>query len=257
MSSDPAGAALKLAQARDRLPQLEKSRTWRDDWFFFWAAWIIAAIVAYGFAQTISQRLLHAAIPRPRILWLHAAVFFGWICVFIIQTTHARARRVRWHRTLGGAGLLLAAGMVPIGVTTMLVMGHFDIAHALRDPNSARARLAIPLNDMILFACTIAAAGWWRKRPDAHRRLVFIASCLLTAAAFPRFPFVMIRAVPGYAGVDILLLLGIAYDLVRQGRIHAVYAYALPPILGGQVFAVWLVQTRPHWWLEFGRHLIG
>jgi len=257
MSIEPVGAELEPAQAREPRRQRKKTFTWRDDGFFFCAAWIIAAVVAYGFAQTVSQRLLHAAIPRPRILWVHAAVFFGWICVFIVQTTLVRFRRLRWHRTLGVAGLLLGAGMVLIGVTTTLVMGHFDLVHALRAPDAARAGLAIPLNDMIFFASTLAAAAWWRKRPEAHRRLMFIASCLLTAAAFPRFPISTIRALPGYAGVDLLLLVGIAYDLARHGRIHGVYALALPPILAGQFVAVWLVSTRPPGWLAFGQRLIG
>jgi hypothetical protein len=245
------------AQAHESVRQPSSPRGWRDDWFFFWAAWIIAAVVAYGFAQTISENLLHAAIPRPRILWLHAAVFFGWIGVFITQTALVRARRVRWHRTIGIAGLLLGALIPPIGIATSIAMGSFNIAHALRDPPLAHAFLAIPFNDVIFFTSTLAAAAWWRKRPDVHRRLVFIATCLLTAAAFARFPFITILALRWYAGVDLLLLLGVVYDLARHGRVHVAYALALPPILGGQVVAMWLFLARPHWWLEFGRYLIG
>jgi hypothetical protein len=243
--------------APDPVGPRSNALSWRDDWFFFYAAWIIAAVVVYGFAQTVSQRLLHASVPRPLILWLHAGVFVGWLCIFILQTTFVRIRRVRWHRTLGVAGLLLGAAMVVLGVTTTLVMGHFDIVHGLRDPDSARAHLAIPLNDMIFFASAVAAAAWWRKRPEVHRRLIFIASCLLTAAAFPRFPFSAVRALPGYAGVDLLLLVGIAYDFARHGRIHRVYALALPPIIVGQSLALWLVLKRPAGWLQIGQHLIG
>jgi hypothetical protein len=220
------------------------------------AAWIIAAVVAYGFAQTLSQNLLHAAIPRPRILWLHAAVFFGWIGILLTQTTLVRAGRVRWHRRLGVAGLLFGATMLPIGIATALAMGEFNVAHALRDPSFARAFLAVPFNDMIFFTGTLAAAAWWRKRPDVHRRLVFIATCLLTAAAFARFPFTILE-LRWYAAVDLLLLLGVIYDLARHGRVHRAYVFALPVILSGQVVAMWLFLARPHWWLAFGRHLIG
>jgi uncharacterized membrane protein YhaH (DUF805 family) len=256
MSSKPA-AALELAQAHEPVRRPSSARGWRDDWFFFCAAWIIATVVAFGFAQTLSQNLLHAAIPRPRILWLHAAVYFGWICVFLTQTALVRAQRVRWHRTLGIAGLLFGALIPPIGIATSLAMGRFNIAHALRDPSFSYAFLAIPFNDMIFFTGSLAAAAWWRKRPDVHRRLVFIATCLLTAAAFARFPFNTVLALRWYAGVDLLLLLGVAYDLARHGRVHVAYALALPPILGGQVVAMWLFLAGPHWWLAFGRYLIG
>lgn len=138
MSSEPVAAALELAKPRELVRRRSDSHSWRDDWFFFCAAWIIAAVIVYGFAQTLSQRLLHAAIPRPCILWLHASVFFGWIGVFITQTMLVRVRRVRWHRILGVAGLLLGVMMPPIGLATSLVMGRFNIAHALRDPDFAQ-----------------------------------------------------------------------------------------------------------------------
>jgi hypothetical protein len=234
-----------------------RARGWSDDWFFFCGAWIIVAVVAYGFAQTLSINLLQAAISRPGILWVHAAAFFGWIGLFITQTTLVRARRVHWHRTLGVAGLLLGATMPIIGIATSLAMGRFNIAHALRAPAYSEAFLAIPFNDMIFFTGTLASAAWWRKRPDVHRRLMYIATCLLTAAAFARYPFITIYALRWYAGVDILLLLGVAYDLTVHRRVHMAYALALPPILAGQVFAMWLFIARPHWWLAFGRHLIG
>jgi hypothetical protein len=51
------------------------------------------------------------------------------------------------------------------------------------------AHLSIPLNDMIFFAGVFAAAAWWRKRPDVHRRLMLVPTCLFTVAAFSRFPF--------------------------------------------------------------------
>ena len=73
----------------------------------------------------------------------------------------------------------------------------------------------------------------------------------------PRFPFSAVRALPGYAGVDLLLLVGIAYDFARHGRIHRVYAFALPPIIVGQSLALWLVLKRPVGWLQIGQHLIG
>ena len=233
------------------------SRGWRDNWFFFCSAWVIVAVVAYGFAQTLSENLLHAAIPRPGILWLHAAAFFGWLGLFITQTTLVRTGRVSWHRALGVAGLLLGAMMPLIGIATSLAMGRFNIAHALGDPPDESAFLAIPFNDMIFFTITLCAAGWWRKRPDVHRRLVFVATCLLTAAAFARYPFIAIRALRWYAGVDVLLLLGVAYDLTLHRRVHMVYVVALPPILVGQVFAMWLFMARPHWWIAFGQHLIA
>jgi hypothetical protein len=69
----PADTRLDHAPASDPVRPRSNALSWRDDWFFFFAAWIIAAVIVYGFAQTVSQRLLHASDPRPLILWLHVA----------------------------------------------------------------------------------------------------------------------------------------------------------------------------------------
>ena len=207
---------------------------WRDgpnDWFYFCCAWVVAAAVAYGFSHTISQNLLHAATPRPRILWVHGAMFGGWVVMFILQTALVRSRRARWHRRLGVAGLLLGAMMAPIGIATALAMGRFDVEHGLHDSRYMAAHLSIPFNDMIFFASVLVAAAWWRKRPDIHRRLMLIATCLLTAAAFPRFPFITITALRWYAGVDLLLLFAVTHDLIVQRRVHIAYAISVPAIV--------------------------
>jgi len=48
--------------------------------------------------------------------------------------------------------------------------------------------LAYPLWDMVVFTIAFALAVYWRKKSEFHRRLILIACCALTAAAFGRFP---------------------------------------------------------------------
>jgi hypothetical protein len=64
--------------------------------------------------------------------------------------------------------------------------------------------------------------------PAFHRRLILVASCALTAAAFGRFTPHLLPPVVLYAGVDVLILLGVARDLIVNRHIHRVYLYALP-----------------------------
>jgi hypothetical protein len=229
----------------------------RNDGFFFWCGWLIAAVVAYGFAHTLSNNLLRASVPRPRILWIHAAVSFGWVALFTLQTALVRFRHVRLHRRLGVAGLFLGVMMPPIGIATALVMARFDVTEGLRESAYVAAHLSIPLNDMISFVAVFAAAAWWRKRPDVHRRLMLVATCLLTAAAFARFPSITITALRWYAGVDVLLLLALARDLIVERRVHVAYAISLPPLVIGQIAAMWLFLARPHWWVELASRLVA
>jgi hypothetical protein len=256
MATEPVAALRAHSPSRETMRPAAYTRGWSDGWFYFGCAWLIVAVVAYGFAHTISENLLRAAIPRPGILWIHATVFFGWIGLFTLQSSLVRFRRVRWHRSFGRGILLLGATMPLIGIATSLVMARFNVAHG-SDPVDTAAFLSIPFNDMTFFSGVLAAAAWWRKRPDAHRRLMLIATCLLTAAAFPRFPFITINSLRWYAGVDLLLLLGVAHDLIVHRRVHAAYAICLPPVLIGQTVAMWLFLARPEWWVNFAERLMN
>ncbi len=257
MSTEFAASLVQRAPRRESVRPTAYPSDRPNDWFYFCCAWLITAAVVYGFAQTISNNLLHAAVPRPRILWVHAGLFFGWVVLFLLQTALIRSRRRYWHRRLGVIGLILGATIPVFGIATALAMARFDVAQGLRDSVYMAAHLSIPLNDMIFFAGVFAAGAWWRKRQDVHRRLMLLATCLLTAAAFARFPFITIAALRWYAGVDLLLLLAIAHDLVTMRRVHVAYAISIPPVLIGQIAAMWLFLARPHWWVEFARHLIA
>jgi hypothetical protein len=89
------------------------------------------------------------------------------------------------------------------------------------------AFLIIPLSDMAAFAICFGLAILWRKVPERHRRLMLIATCVLTGAAFGRIP-VMHSPLSFYGGVDGLILLGVLRDLAVSHRIHTVYLAALP-----------------------------
>jgi hypothetical protein len=50
------------------------------------------------------------------------------------------------------------------------------------------AFLIVPLFDIVAFAICFGLAILWRKNPERHRRLMLIATCALTGAAFGRMP---------------------------------------------------------------------
>lgn len=48
-----------------------------------------------------------------------------------------------------------------------------------------------------------------------------------------------------YAGLDLLIVLGVVRDLVVDGRVHKVYPYALPVMIVGQSLAAYLWRIDP------------
>src|ERR1700722_8406751 len=84
-------------------------KRWLNKYFYFCASLLIAAIAISGFSQTVGRNLLYPALPRPIILWVHAAAFSAWIVFLIMQSALVRTGHVRWHRSLGWGGAALGA----------------------------------------------------------------------------------------------------------------------------------------------------
>ena len=227
-----------------------------DRYFYFAMSLVAAAVVAGGFGQTVGVKLFHPAIAPPRILWVHGAVFSGWILFVILQSALVRSRNLRLHRQLGWAGALLAAVMIPLGLATAVIMVRFEI-FTLHLPHRY-SFLAVPCYDMLVFSVSIALAIAWRRRPEFHRRLMFFGTCALLVAAFARVD----RAFLGGHGLqdlgtDLLIALCVLRDRLVDGRIHAVYRFALPVYCAGQLFVIYLVSAGPAWWLRITHAILG
>jgi len=181
------------ASAALRDDQLEKLRRALDRWFYFGLAWLVLLVVAYGFGRGLGERLLHRTEPLPWILHVHALVFTGWVLLFLVQSGLVRRHALRLHRRLGLFGAGLGTVLPVLGVATALVMRQW---HARQGPVHD-AFLAISFNDMLTFAVAFGLALHWRRRPEFHRRLLLIATCALTVAAFAVSRTPWCRPIPG------------------------------------------------------------
>ena len=109
---------------------------------------------------------------------------------------------------------------------------------------------------MIVFGTLMVLAIYWRKKPEYHRRLIFLATCELMDAAIGRFDFWFNHSI-FYAGLDSLILLGVMHDLVVDGRVSKVYLYALPALIVPQALSVYMWRGNPAWWQSITRVIMG
>ena len=229
-------------------------RAFLNRYFYFSMSMVFAALVAWGFSRTVDANLFHAAPPRPFLLWIHGTAFSAWVLFFIAQSGLVRMHKVSVHRFLGWFGAGLATVMVPLGVAIAVIMARFDTV--VLHQNDAAQFLSIPFFDMIAFGSCIALAIYWRKRPEFHRRLVFIATCGLMDAAVGRFQFIFDNNL-FFPCLDLLILLGVGRDLAVDGRVHKVYRYALPVLIVGQSLAVYMWRIDPPSWQSITHAIIG
>jgi FtsH-binding integral membrane protein len=225
-------------------------------YFYFAMSLLLAAIVVSGFKRTVNDNLFHPAVPRPFILWIHGSAFAGWVIFFICQSSLVRLHKVGWHRSIGWFGAGLATVMVPLGVTTSIIMARFDMMQLHQSESDAHAFLSIPFYDMIAFGVLVALAIYWRTKPELHRRLIFMATCGLMDAPVARFDYVFDHNL-FFPFLDVLIFLGVARDLLVDRRVHKVYRYALPVLIVGQSLALYLWRHDPSWWQGITRAILG
>lgn len=223
--------------------------------FYFMMSLLVAAVVVYGFSHTIDQNLIHPKIPRPRLLYFHAAIFTGWLLFVILQSGLVRTHNVRIHRTIGWFGVGLGVLIPVVGVATAVTMARFDMAQL--QMNNADADMIIPMWDMVVFIATFVPAIFLRKKPEFHRRLILIATCALTAAGWGRFPEWLLPPATFYAGVDMLILLGVLRDWLANRTVHPVYLYVLPVLIAGQTLVMYANVHKSVPWMKIAHAILG
>jgi hypothetical protein len=247
------------AKQRNATQASELSR-FLNKYFYFCMSLLIAVVVIYGFSHTINDNLLQATPPRPWILWLHGAVFTSWLGFFIFQSALVRTGNVKLHRMTGWFGAALGVLMPVLGISTAIIMHRFEFIHFHADavqlpPTGANPTFfAIQAVDILSFTVFFWLAIYWRKKPEYHRRLILVATCALTAAAFGRMP--MMPQPWFYAGVDALVLLGVVRDRIVNRKIHVVYRYALPALIVCQTFAIQIWLHHPEWWVKLSNAIV-
>ena len=196
--------------------------------FFGGMAILLCVVVIIGFAPTYFMAgMIHAPLPAP-ILHIHGAAFTLWMVLFLIQSALISAKRVAWHRSFGTIAFCLPPIMIVLGV----IAGIDALARGVMiGPLDPAVSLAIPLLGISSFTILILAAWRARRRPDAHKRLILLATIELTDAALGRFPWSRMNMSPAagaVTGLGILVLLVVLYDLVSLHRLHRSTMWAAP-----------------------------
>jgi hypothetical protein len=226
--------------------------------FYSGMAILLCVCVFIGFSPTYFQAgMLRAPLPSP-ILHIHGAVFTLWMVLFVVQAAFISARRVRWHRSLGTVAFCLPPIMIVLGVMAAIDALHRGVRIGPLDP---AVSAAIPLIGIVSFVIVIYASWRARRRPDAHKRLILIATMGLVAAAFGRFPWGRIGLPPAagaVTGLGILLLILAVYELISIRRIHRSTMWAAPVVFASVALSVPIGMTSAwHTFAELLNRFMG
>ncbi len=239
-----------MATSPVRAPLIRRKQ---EQKYFIVMALVAAVVVFYGFSRSYFLKGLFGTPPLPSIVHLHGVIFTSWIALFVAQTTLVSAGRTDIHRRLGIIGVVLAAVMLIVGPVTAI-----NAARLGRTPPGPPSLvfLAVPLFDMVLFAMIITAGFYFRRKPDYHKRLMLAATIAILPAPFARFTFFDLQShmpTAAFLLMDVVLLSAIAYDTLKQRRLHPAFAWSALLVLISFPIRMMIAGTAT--WMQFAAWL--
>jgi hypothetical protein len=120
----------------------------------------------------------------------------------------------------------LAALMVVVGwMTAVAAVRRGFIAGGNAGVSDPLAGLALSLRDLFAFAALVAAGLCLRRDPEAHKRLLVLATVNLLPAAVGRLPVSPALFPPI---IIVLAVAGPLHDWLARHRVHWTYAWGVP-----------------------------
>lgn len=235
---------------------------WTAERCFFTGMAIAMLIVAYvGFARSFFLRPLFPEWPSPSepIFYVHGAFFSAWCVLLVIQAMLVGVGRTDVHRKAGVLGVVIALGMVILGVAGALIAANRPTGFN-GVPIPPLQFLVVPLFDIAFFGTFVALGVGNRTNPQSHKRWMVLATVALLGAAFARWPYVWQIGNPFvYFGLAYLFIVALAlWDFRTRGTLHPVTRWgglalivSLPARLALSGTAAWLAFAT--WLTELAR----
>ena len=150
----------------------------------------------------------------PWYLDAHGVVLTGWFTLLVVRAILVAARRTDLHR-LGIAGAVPAIALVAISLLTVLRVPHRFATGQLPIPFEFASGVLINDGALAFFSTMVATAMALRRRPEAHRRPIILASYAIIGPAWSRVgTFVLPARYPALAfPFDFLFKLGLPPSL--------------------------------------------
>lgn len=212
----------------------------RERTFFTAMAAAMAIVVFIGFARTYYLRpfVSPASLPGPLTLLIHVhgVLFTVWMILLVVQARLVASHKIVIHRRLGLASIPLAILLIGVGTVTALQA----VLRGVAPPGiDARQFLVVPLFALVVFGVLYGTGILCRSRPQAHKRLMLLATMALLPPALARWiVFYLGFGPPVVLALATLFVVPLVlWDFRTRGRLH-------PATLWGGLFLVLSVPLR-------------
>ena len=219
--------------------------------FYLGLAMLMALIVLLGFWPSYFGPLVRGqAVERPLMIEAHALVYLGWMALLGLQVFLVYSGRSALHRKVGRVGAWFGLLVLVMGLVATVVAPLEHLRRGDWTMDRAASFVILPLGDMLLWGVLFGAAIWYRRRPEAHKRFILMATVALLFAPVARMDLPLALTLPLWL---LPVLMGMSHDLWTRRKIHPAY-------VAGTAFMI-VVFTRifvMEWegWRQIGARLL-
>ncbi|MDQ3171359.1 MAG: hypothetical protein M3Q55_14585 [Acidobacteriota bacterium] len=211
---------------------------------------LMSVLVLAGFWPFYAD-LPSGAVARHPVMYVHGAVFTGWLFLLFAQVILIYRRKVKVHQRLGRyvAAYALLVLLLGTAVTIIAPVEHVKAGRWTLD--AAAGFLVLPIGDLLLFGGLFTAGMISRRVPMEHKRWMLLAS---NALIFPGVARLTEPAVAAMLALWFLpVILAMVFDRATIGRVHRVYWIGAAAMLIAFT-RVALIESEA--WLRIGRPLV-
>jgi len=211
--------------------------------FFLLLLMLIWAALVSGFGYDMVQLNMKGKLHFSLVVHLHAAAYTGWLVLFTAQILLVRTKNLALHKKLGLVSLGLIPLMVLFGILTVFIVAKRDYG----TPNSDLHFICVQFGNLLMFSSLAGVGIYLRKNYVVHKRLMLLATLVLTEPGFARWFSFKIAPFFGdyfwnYKTVSqgygrfwifevlpqLILILAIGvYDLVTRKQLNKAYLWGL------------------------------
>jgi hypothetical protein len=188
--------------------------------FFYASATILLlmlTIIGFRLFYFHGQAYPGHPLPPPirTLMIVHGVAMSSWMLFAIVQPLLVATGHRRLHMTLGKIGAAIALVLVALGLKLGIAACQTAPPGLMYGPLTPRQFMAVPVGNILLFALFVSAGVIWRKRPERHRPMMFLASLTVIAAAVGRIDFLNHL----YDGTVLQRLFGVFFFTLTAGAL--------------------------------------
>ncbi len=148
------------------------------DRFYFISFSVLAALCLGGFVPTFYLRSEFFDDSLPVWMNIHGVLLTLWFLIAIAQSWLILKNKQSWHRQLG-----IAAAVVALSA---FILTYVAVAYLQATGGHITGGSRFNIILMSAFTCCVACGICYRHKPHVHKRLMLMATALLTIPGFDR-----------------------------------------------------------------------